>query len=130
MSANAEDYDGIPYTELVFNEIDWSEAVEHIRDRSSRKGRSEFNVEPEWATEAVADPHRLVGSAESRSGLTIKILGWSPSSPNRNDPNRRGRLLKVIIAPKDQPPTGRWWGATAMDANESDQRRYEHQEEQ
>ncbi len=59
MRVYAEDdaYDGVPYAELVFEEVDWSEAVEHIRDRHRRLDRpSEFDVEPEWATEALADP--------------------------------------------------------------------------
>ena len=117
----------MPYSDLVFREVDWSEAAEHIRNRSGRRRRpSEFDVEPEWATEALADPNRNAGSAGSRSALTVKVLGWSPSAPAR-EPGQRGRLLKVIVAPKDHPPGGRWWGATAMDANESDRRRYEEE---
>lgn len=116
MHAEDDAYDGVPYAELVFGEVDWSEAVEHVRDRSRRLDRpSEFDVEPEWATEALADPLRLVGSAGSRSRLTVKVLGWSPSAPPRA-PGGHGRLLKVIVAPKDHPPAGRWWGATAMEA--------------
>jgi hypothetical protein len=120
-------YDGVPYGELSFEEVDWSEAVEHIRDRSGRVGSpGELDIEPEWATEALADPHRLVGSAGSRSGLTVKVLGWSQSAPPRQA-GEQGRLLKVIVAPKDHPPAGRWWGATAMDANGADRRRYEEE---
>lgn len=88
--------------------------------------RGSFDVEPEWATEAVSDPRRLVGSAGSRSGLTVKVLGWSSSAPSRTG-EAWGRLLKVIVAPKDHPPAGRWWGATAMEANEADRRRYEEE---
>ena len=107
--------------------MDWSEAAEHIRNRSGRTGRSgEFDVEPEWATEALADPRRLVGSAGSRSRLTVKVLGWSESAP-LPEAGQHGRLLKVIVAPKDHPPTGRWWGATGMDANDADRRRYEEE---
>ncbi len=128
MHARDDAYDGVPYSELVFEEVDWSEAVEHVRNRSGRLGRSnEFDVEPEWATEALADPRRLVGSAGSRSGLTVKVLGWSPNASAREG-GQRGRLLKVIVAPKDHPPVGRWWGATAMDVNEADQRRYEEEQ--
>lgn len=68
----------------------------------------------------------VVGSAGSRTGLTVKVLGWAPSAPSRHVA-RRGRLLKVIVAPKDHPPEGRWWGATAMEANESDRKRYEEE---
>lgn len=125
MHAAEEGYDGVPYAELVFAEVDWSEAIEHVRNRSNRLKRTEeFDVEPEWATEALADPLRLVGPAGSRSGLTVKVLGWSANAPSR-ELDQRGRLLKVIVAPKDHPPAGRWWGATAMDANYADRRRYE-----
>ena len=125
--AGEDDYDGVPYADLEFAEVDWSEAVEHIRDRRGRTGRAdEFDVEPEWATEALADARRLVGAAGSRSGLTVKVLGWSPSAPAR-EAGGHGRLLKVIVAPKDHPPAGRWWGATAMDANDADRRRYEEE---
>lgn len=104
--AGEDDYDGVPYADLVFAEVDWSEATEHIRERSSRTGHAdELDIEPEWATAALADPRRLVGSAGSRSRLTVKVLGWSPSAPSRDDPGWLGRLLKVIVAPKDHPPT-------------------------
>ncbi|UNX55047.1 hypothetical protein MF406_01815 [Georgenia sp. TF02-10] len=131
MHAGDDDYDGVPYVELVFEEVDWSETVEHVRNRSGRLSRpGEFDVQPEWATEALADRQRIVGSASSRSGLTVKVLGWSSSAPSR-EAGRRGRLLKVIVAPKDHPPTERWWAATAMEANEADRdatrRSSEHQ---
>lgn len=127
MHAEGDVYDGVPYERLAFTEVDWSEVTEHLRDRSGRLGRpDEFDIEPEWATEALADPRRLAGSAGSRSGLTVKVLGWSPSAPPRT-PDSQGRLLKMIVAPKDHPPAGRWWGATAMDANDADRRRYEEE---
>lgn len=127
MHATGEAYDEVPYADLVFIEVDWSEAAEHIRARSLRMNRpGEFNVEPAWADEAVADPYRLVGSAGSQSGLTVKVLGWSPGAPACASGDF-GRLLKVILAPKDHPPTGLWWGATAMDANNADRRRYEEE---
>ena len=31
----------------------------------------------------------------------------------------------VIVAPKDCPPAGRWWGATAWKAKPSERRQYE-----
>lgn len=126
--AAADTYDDVPYAELVFTEVDWSEAAEHLRNRSGRTQRpAELDVEPEWATEALADRRRLAGSAGSRSGLTVKILGWSPSAPARRV-GEQGRLLKVIAVPKDHPPAGRWWGATAMEANAADRRRYEEEQ--
>ncbi|MGH3505372.1 MAG: hypothetical protein ACRDQA_31435 [Nocardioidaceae bacterium] len=110
MHAGTDDYDGVPYADLAFTEVDWSEAVGHVRNRSGRKDRpGEFDVEPEWADEALADPHRLVGSADSKSGLTVKVIGLSSSAPARKREGT-GRVLKVIVAPKDHPPTGRWWG--------------------
>jgi hypothetical protein len=125
--AQAEAYDEVAYGDLRFDEVDWSDAIEHVRNRGDRTRRpADFDIEPEWATEALADPRRLVGSAGSRSGLTVKVLGWSANAPAR-EPNQRGRLLKVIVAPKDHPPAGRWWGATAMDANDADRRRYEEE---
>jgi len=125
--AGDDSYDGVPYADLAFAEVDWTEAIDHIRHRGQRQDQpAEFDLEPEWATEALADPHRLVGSAGSRSGLTIKVLGWSPSAPARQT-GQRGRLVKVIAAPKDHPPAGQWWGATAMDANDADRRRYEEE---
>lgn len=48
--AGEDDYDGVPYADLVFTEVEWSEASEHIRNRSGRKRRpNEVNIEPEWA---------------------------------------------------------------------------------
>jgi hypothetical protein len=53
--AEEDAYDGVPYGELRFEEVDWSEAVEHVRDRRGRSGRAgELDIEPEWATEALA----------------------------------------------------------------------------
>ena len=123
--AGEETYDGVPYADLVFTEVDWSETTEHIRTRSSRTNRlDEFDVEPEWASEALLDPDRLVGSGGSTSGLSVKVLGWSESAPAYKGAGL-GRVLKVLVVPKDHPPTYRWWGATAMDANDKDRRRYE-----
>lgn len=126
MPAEETGYDGVPYGELRFEEVDWSEAVEHIRDRKGPVGRpDELDIEPEWgATEALADPRRLVGSAGSRSGLTVKGVGVGSQSAPPRQAGEQGRLLKVIVAPKEHPPVGRWWGGTAMDANDADRRRY------
>ncbi|WP_182358626.1 hypothetical protein [Tomitella gaofuii] len=125
MHAGEDEYDGVAYEQLSFREVDWTESALHIRTRSRRTGRTnEFDVEPEWASEALSDPRRLVGSARSRSGIAVLVLGWSPSAPARHG-NGFGRLLKVIVIPKDHPPRSRWWGATAMDANRADRRYYE-----
>lgn len=115
--ANDHDYDGVPYGDLVFEEVDWSEVGEHDPGRrAERKGASETNVATEWATEACQDTDRWVRSAGSASGLTVKVTGWSATA---------GSILTVIVAPKDHPPTGRWWGATAWKAKTTERRQYE-----
>jgi hypothetical protein len=43
------------------------------------------------------------------------VLGWSAGA---------GRVLTVILLPKDQPPAGAWWGVNAWEANERDRREY------
>jgi len=104
MHAGDDSYDGVSYVDLTFTEVDWCEAIDHIRHRGHRRGQpAEFDLEPEWATEALADPRRLVGSAGSRSGLTIKVLGWSPNAPARQT-GQRGRLVKSHRRPQ-RPPT-------------------------
>jgi hypothetical protein len=115
--AGADDYDGVPYEDLVFEEVDWSEVGEHDPGRrSERKGTSEVNVPVEWATEACQDSNRWVRSAGSHSGLTVKITGMARSA---------GFLITVIVAPKEHPPDGRWYGATAWKAKPAEQRDYE-----
>lgn len=69
--------------------------------RAEGKGTAEQNVYTEWATEACQDPRRWVRSSGSRSGLTVKVTGWSPSA---------GFLVTVVLALKDHPPKERWWG--------------------
>src|SRR5436309_12466578 len=110
-------YDGVLYPDLSIESIDWSEAEAHIRTRATRKDYpDEFNVEPEWATEAVFDPGRVVGDSGSRSGESIKVIGYSEGA---------GRFLVVILVPKSHPPTGDWWGASAWAANDRDERSYQ-----
>lgn len=102
---------------MVFVEVDWSEIAEHDpARRAERKGTTEHNVETEWATEACQDPTRWARSAGSRSGMTVKITGWSEDA---------GCLVTVVVAPKDFPPADRWWGASAWRANTSEVREYE-----
>lgn len=116
MPAGLFDYDGLPYADLVFGEIDWSEVGEHDPGtRSARKGGREQDVPVEWATEACQDPRRWVRSAESRTGLTVKVTGLSESA---------GFLVTAIVAPKDHPPADRWWGATAWQANATEVKEY------
>ena len=115
--AGRDDYEGVPYGELVFDEIDWSEVGDHDPGRrAERKGSGETNVSVEWATEACQDLRRWVRSAGSSSGLTVKVTGYSSAA---------GFVVTVIVAPKDHPPAGRWWGATAWKAKSSERRQYE-----
>ena len=48
-------------TELPIEGVDWSYRGEYIRTRSKRKP-GEFDVEPEWATEAVMDEQRILAA--------------------------------------------------------------------
>lgn len=117
MPAGEHDYDGVPYADLVFEDIDWSEVGAHDpARRAERKGSTEANVETEWATEACQDERRWVRSAGSQSGLTVKVTGYSAIA---------GFVVTVIVAPKDQPPQTRWWGATAWAAKPSEIKVYE-----
>ncbi|GAA0216705.1 hypothetical protein GCM10010492_13190 [Saccharothrix mutabilis subsp. mutabilis] len=117
MPAGEDDYDGVPYGDLVFEDVDWSEVGDHDpARRSARKGTSEQDVRVEWATEACQDPRRWVRSAGSQSGMTVKVTGRSASA---------GFLVTVVVAPKDSPPGTRWWGATAWKAGAKDVEQYE-----
>ena len=115
--AGEHDYDGVPYGDLIFEDIDWSEIGEHDpARRSDRKDSTERDVHTEWATEACQDDARWVRSAGSGSGLTVKVTGYSAMA---------GFVVTVIVAPKDRPPLRRWWGATAWEAKPSEVKRYE-----
>jgi hypothetical protein len=82
-------------------------------------GTDEANVHVEWATEACQDPDRWVRSAGSRSGLTVKVTGWSKSASFH---------VTAVVAPKEHPPEERWWGAMAWKASISEVRDYERGE--
>ena len=118
MSREAEPtFEGIPYGELPREGIDWTYRAEHIRSRSVRKGPQEFDVEPEWATEAALDINALIGPGSSPT--SVEVIGLSPSAPSP-DGRSLGRLLKVWLVPKSHPPDGDWWGASACAANDED----------
>ena len=118
MPAADQNYDGVEYGDMVFVDVDWSEVGEHDPgQRTRRKGHAgETNVYPEWATEACQDSQRWVRSAGSKSGMTVKVTGYSPSA---------GFIVTVIVAPKDLPPRERWYGATAYKAKRVEVREYE-----
>jgi len=115
-------FEGIPYEELRIDTVDWLHRGEYIRTRSQRKGPNEFDVEPEWATEAALDPRRLVGPGSSET--SIQVVGRSTGAPGRA-PGTTGRVLKVWLVPKENPPSsGDWWGSSACDGNSTDRRNY------
>jgi hypothetical protein len=116
--AGEDDYEGVDYADLVFDDVDWSECGDHDPSRrSERKATQEQNVLTDWADEAVRDPRRWVRSAGSHSGLTVKVTGYSPSA---------GFVVTVVVAPKDHPPRWHWWGATAWKARNSEHEAYEN----
>lgn len=115
------EFEGIPYPDLPIDSVDWTHRGEHIRTRSARYGQQEFDVEPEWATEAALDPDRIVGRGSSPT--SVEVVGLSPAAPPRRASDF-GRVLKVWLVPKDHPPTGDWWGASACDANDKDRADY------
>jgi hypothetical protein len=118
--AGPDSYDCIPYNELPIETVDWQHRGEYIRQRSARKRQPDaFDVEPEWATEAALDPWGLVGDGGSESGETIKVLGYSSAA---------GRVLTVLLLPKERPATGDWWGVNAWAAKSSDERDYRRRE--
>jgi hypothetical protein len=107
----------VPYEDLVFEQIDWSEVGDHDPGRRSRrKGPSETDVATEWATEACQDSRRWVRSAASNSGLTVKVTGSSSMA---------GFMVTVVVAPKDHPSRTEWWGTTAWAAKASEIKQYE-----
>ncbi len=73
-------------------------------------------MQTEWATEACQDRRRWVRSANSQSGLTVKVTGHSGMA---------GFVVTVIVAPKDHPPKTRWWGASAWKAKPTEVKEYE-----
>ena len=116
--AGPTEYDGIPYGELPIEEVDWTHRADYIRTRSLRKGRPEFDVEPEWATQAALDPKGLVGDGRSESGETIRVVGRSVLAKE---------VLTVLLLPKEHPPAGDWWDVNAWKANNGERREYEDQ---
>lgn len=117
MGADEQDYEGVAYADLTFDDVDWSEVGDQDPSRrSERRGAGEKDVLTRWADEAVRDERRWVRGAGSRTGVTVKVSGYSPSG---------GFVITVILAPKDHPPAWRWWGATAYAAKKSERETYE-----
>ena len=104
---------------LRIDSIEWTEdRADHIRTRTKRIGPGEFDIEPEWATEAALDTDRLAGPANT--GESLQVVGLSTSC---------GRVLKVWLYPKDLE-AGDWYGASACEANETNRRRYRERKEE
>jgi hypothetical protein len=122
-------YEGIPLSQLPIHEIDWEHRAEHIRTRTKRyPDKPEFDIEPEWATEACLDSKRLIATTtkpDGTPGMSIEVIGWSPSAPGK-EAVAGGRVLKVWIVPKDPKDlsAGSWWGTSACDGNEDDRNAY------
>jgi hypothetical protein len=66
----------------VQERIEWSEeAASHIRARSARYADT-VGIEPEWTTEAVNDPNRLVDEPDPKSAHlnSVRTVGYSPAA--------------------------------------------------
>jgi|GEM_PF-6387030 len=108
-------YFGIALSRILINGVRWSDDnSEHIRTRSKRYGDKEFDIEAEWATEAVFDENRIVGIAGGESD-SLEVIGYSDSARE---------LLKVWLYPEDLD-RGIWYGASACKANTTDRRNYQ-----
>ncbi len=87
MPAGEDDYEGVRYEDLIFDDVDWSEAGEHDpARRAERKGTSEADVLTAWADEAVRDERRWARSAGSQSGLRWQWWGataWKAKKSER-----------------------------------------------
>jgi hypothetical protein len=107
-------YFGVLLGDLEINEVMWPDPG-HITSRAERKGQPrEMNVEPEWATEAALDPHRLLRLPSQQPSRSLIVVGWSDGA---------GAVLRVFIVPVDLA-TGVWAGATAAKASKRIDRRY------
>jgi len=107
------DYDGIALDQLPIGEVVWSDPT-HLR--RSLRYPGEEDIATEHATEAALDPDRLVGAdPTSRTGETIRIIGYSPSVH---------RVLLVVVRPEEHPPAGRWEGVTARPATRRERQIY------
>ncbi len=99
-------YDGIPFDRLLISTVVCTEErAVHLKTRSQRKAAArEIDIESSWAIEAVFDSKALVDDGHSRSGLTIRVTGWSPSAR---------RVIAVTLYSDEHPPTGVWYLVTA-----------------
>lgn len=59
----------------------------------------------------------------SRSGLSVRVIGYSPSA--------RAVLTVILVsadADPDERPVGDWWGSNAWIANQQDQGLYSEEQ--
>jgi uncharacterized DUF497 family protein len=85
--------------------VDWTYRADYVRDR--------HGVEVAWANEALQDPGalRIVPDPASRSGRSIRTIGYSPSA---------GCLLTVITVTEGDVI----YGVNSWKSNDIDIRRY------
>jgi hypothetical protein len=111
-------YKGVPLESLRINGVEWPpDRAAHIQTREERKERKEHDIEPEWATEAATDPHRMLRlpDAEKPETQALIVIGYSPSCD---------RILRVFIWSDDPESSDVWNGGTAAVAGRSTVRRY------
>jgi hypothetical protein len=118
----AVEYKGILLANLRIDSIVWSdERAEHIRTRAARKGSSEIDIEPEWATRAALDPDRVVylaAPSEDPRNQALVVCGFAPDVPPS------GAILKVWIWSDDPEGSSTWNGGSAALAGDGAARRY------
>lgn len=93
--------------------VDWSKRHGYIASRSVRRP-GDTDIDPQWANEALTDPHRRLFDPDyaSQSGQSLRTIGWSQTA---------GMLLTVITVRY----AGRIYGANAWRAGRTDQRHYQ-----
>lgn len=92
--------------------IDWRYRGDYVRTRSTRRA-GETDIEPDWASEAAADPLAQIIDPDpaSKSGRSARIIGYSPSAD----------LVITVIVVDDETTT---YGVNAWRANRTDEREY------
>lgn len=102
---------GVPVAALRIDGVQWTPgAIDHMRQR--RAEQRAWCPEPEWVTEAVLDPNRIVRVASA--DVSLKVVGYSTSAT---------RHIKAWIWPWDFE-AGLWLIGSATAANSSDIKRY------
>lgn len=116
-------YRGQRLGDLQIVDISWPDwCADHVRTRRTRypEGQDELDIEPEWATEAALDPHRLLSISQEND---LRVTGWSMYAPSAPWSQRQGRVLRVILKPVDIED-GHWSGFTAAPASQKASEHY------